>query len=478
MPRLIRTVFLSSVFQELITHRKAVLKAVERMDDYSCVAMERFGARTQPADEYCPDAILKCDLVVFIVGHLYGSCPKGSEQSFTELEYETAVQQRKPRLVFLAHDDFPVPASLREPDAKREKQLAFRARLSEELIRALFNTPDELVELVVTAVRNWEKEDAERRQMGRRLLDLQDDEAQPKLGPGVAKACDRSEQTRQFSLFFNHHLDSPRPQVFFIVGDREDCHDSLIDRLVAEKIEPTLKKKWGENCMSPLRRKLRDWEFSGDRRNMHQMLLAQLFHEFDQGYPGVHYSAQAFYELISDLTNNLDGGGQLPVVVVEHTIFLDRWLPECKALLKWYLSFWAGMPADDFGKRFVIFFSFIYPESLSGGESLDPQAQEIREGQKKDLAGLAHSQRKGCHVKLLPDLPLVSESHVLDWFTHNELFSQDVRLRWLARLFPRGPGEKPKPRRMVEIEPALKEVVNSILQSVDPSQRMPYVTHE
>src|SRR5262249_29479065 len=54
----------------------------------------------QDADDFCRAQVADCDVFVGILGHLYGSCPQGSEQSYTEREYDAAVAATKPCLMF------------------------------------------------------------------------------------------------------------------------------------------------------------------------------------------------------------------------------------------------------------------------------------------------------------------------------------------------------------------------------------------
>jgi Domain of unknown function (DUF4062) len=151
-----KTVFLSSTSRDLTKHRAAVIDAIERLDGYHCVRMENFGARDWEADSFCRAKVQECDVFVGIVGHLHGSCPPHSAQSYTEREFEAA--NKKPRLIFLAHEDLPLPASLRESDDKREKQEKFRQRASTGRIRDTFTSPEDLAGRVVQAIHNWEKD--------------------------------------------------------------------------------------------------------------------------------------------------------------------------------------------------------------------------------------------------------------------------------------------------------------------------------
>lgn len=153
-----KTVFLSSTAKDLAEHREAVYRGIQHMDGWKCIRMEDFGARDSTPDEFCREQTVACNVFVGVVGHLFGSSPPGSDESFTELEYNAATKAARPRLIFLATDDFPLSASLRETDDMSLKQKAFRNRVSAERIRAPFHSPQELALAVVTALRNWERE--------------------------------------------------------------------------------------------------------------------------------------------------------------------------------------------------------------------------------------------------------------------------------------------------------------------------------
>lgn len=154
----VRKVFLSSTARDLGEYREAVYREINRLEDYKCVWMEDFGARDREADEFCRQKVGECNIFVGIVGHCYGSCPKGSDKSYTEREYDVAVAADMPRLMFFAPEDFPVPANRIESSRKRNKQRAFRRRVSDERLHATFTSPEVLAEQVVLAIHNWEKD--------------------------------------------------------------------------------------------------------------------------------------------------------------------------------------------------------------------------------------------------------------------------------------------------------------------------------
>jgi len=160
----VKTVFLSSTAKDLAAYREAAYRAISGMDGWHCVRMEDFGARDYEADDFCRAEVGKCDVLVGIVGHLHGDCPPGSEQSYTEREYEAAVAAKVPRLIFVAPEDFPLPANLIESKKKLDRQRAFRKRVRRERVSPSFTSPEDLALHAVRAIRNWEQKQAAKEQ--------------------------------------------------------------------------------------------------------------------------------------------------------------------------------------------------------------------------------------------------------------------------------------------------------------------------
>jgi tetratricopeptide (TPR) repeat protein len=151
----LKTVFLSSTYRDLVQHREAVMQALRRLDGYHCIAMEDFGARYVPPLEFVTAKVAAADVFIGLVGHLHGSCPDGEDRSFTECEYQAAVDNGKRCLMFIATEDFPVPENLVETDDKRRKQRAFRERVqNQRYIYDSFSSPDKLANHVVSALHN------------------------------------------------------------------------------------------------------------------------------------------------------------------------------------------------------------------------------------------------------------------------------------------------------------------------------------
>jgi hypothetical protein len=116
--------------------------------------MENFGARDIDSDSFCRARVGDCDIFVGILGHQYGSIDPQSGKSYTEREYDVAVEAGKPRLLFLAPEDFPVQAHLIEDESRRSRQRAFRGRAQKDRQVAFFASEDELASKVQQAIHN------------------------------------------------------------------------------------------------------------------------------------------------------------------------------------------------------------------------------------------------------------------------------------------------------------------------------------
>jgi Domain of unknown function (DUF4062) len=162
-------VFLSSTSKDLATHRDAVERAILRLEGFAPIVMENFGARDATADQIDEAKVRGCDVIVGLVGHCYGSSPNDNPASYTEQEFDLATALGRPRLMLVASDEFRLPANLIEPEEKRQRQVAFRTRVLEERVVALFDDPAVLAGLVTQALANWR---AEREQVDQITADL------------------------------------------------------------------------------------------------------------------------------------------------------------------------------------------------------------------------------------------------------------------------------------------------------------------
>lgn len=147
-------VFLSSVGAGFEDYREKVYQAIEGLTDHHCVRMEDFGARDAVSEDFCTQAIAGCDIFVGLFGPLYGSYVRGTEKSFTEMEFEVAQMLDKKRFLFITDDDFPIAANLIEPEKKVAKQKKLRERAMKDRQAARFLKSEQLGTKVLQAIYN------------------------------------------------------------------------------------------------------------------------------------------------------------------------------------------------------------------------------------------------------------------------------------------------------------------------------------
>src|SRR5215470_14652219 len=107
-PRTIRRdtrVFISAVTRELGSVRKLVKKGLED-NEYHAVEQDNFPPDYRELREKLRERINSCNAVVHIAGHGYGAEPPerpadAPRRSYTQLEYDIAVELGKPVYVFL-----------------------------------------------------------------------------------------------------------------------------------------------------------------------------------------------------------------------------------------------------------------------------------------------------------------------------------------------------------------------------------------
>lgn len=131
-------VFVSSTFIDLREERQAVMQALLELN---CMpsGMELFPASDETALELIKRELADCDYYVCIVGGRYGSLdPEGI--SYTEREYDFAVNNGIPVLGFLPEDPRNIPVG--KSDADQGRLAAFRDKVARRHCRKWKNADD------------------------------------------------------------------------------------------------------------------------------------------------------------------------------------------------------------------------------------------------------------------------------------------------------------------------------------------------
>ena len=103
-------VLISSTARDLPEHRKEVMDACLRLGLFPKM-MEHLPASTADAIRVSVALVDEAEIYQGIFAHRYGYVPEGCDISFTEMEYNRAVERGIPRLIFLMHDDHPIRAA-------------------------------------------------------------------------------------------------------------------------------------------------------------------------------------------------------------------------------------------------------------------------------------------------------------------------------------------------------------------------------
>lgn len=149
-------VFISSTFQDLIEERRAVMQTL-LMADCLPSGMELFPASDKDKFDLIQGVIDLSDYYIVIVGGRYGSVDEVEQLSYTEMEFDYAIKQKKPVMGFLHGKPGQIIADKTELDPKMRKKLqAFRERVEERMVQ-YWNEPSDLPGLVALSLMQLRK---------------------------------------------------------------------------------------------------------------------------------------------------------------------------------------------------------------------------------------------------------------------------------------------------------------------------------
>lgn len=143
-------VFVSSTYTDLREERKAIIESLLNAK-YIPAGMEMFSASNDEQFKYIKKIIDTCDYYVLIVGARYGSINPSTGKSFTEQEYDYAVEKNIPVLAFLHDDPYNLPVEQRD-DENRGLLEKFRDKVSDGRLCKMWHTSSELVSSVIISL--------------------------------------------------------------------------------------------------------------------------------------------------------------------------------------------------------------------------------------------------------------------------------------------------------------------------------------
>ncbi|MDQ0102976.1 hypothetical protein J2T10_002633 [Paenarthrobacter nicotinovorans] len=135
-------VFVSSTFRDLVDERREVIQALLEIDCLPA-GMEMFPAASEDQWSLIRRVIDQSDFYIVVVGGRYGST-SSEGISYTEMEYDYAVESGKPILGFVHADPGSIAVSKSEIDkAARERLDAFRAKVQTLHVK-MYNSAEDL----------------------------------------------------------------------------------------------------------------------------------------------------------------------------------------------------------------------------------------------------------------------------------------------------------------------------------------------
>jgi tetratricopeptide (TPR) repeat protein len=146
-------IFISATTRDLGSFRTAVRDVLLKKDAHP-VIQDDFPPDHRSVVAMIQDKISQCGAVICLVGGSYGYEPikrdaEEPRRSYTQLEYEIAVELGKPVFVFLATDDCKFDTAADEPDELRELQREHRKRIiASDRIRMTFHSREHLTDMV------------------------------------------------------------------------------------------------------------------------------------------------------------------------------------------------------------------------------------------------------------------------------------------------------------------------------------------
>ena len=151
-------IFVSSTYEDLKAYRDEVERSITYMNQ-TIKGMEFFGSTPERPLDKCLQTVRECKLYIGIIGMRYGSVEEDSGKSFTELEYDEAVKNRIPVLIYILDENHPIASRFVDKGEGAEKLEAFTSRLKKAHVVSSFTTPADLGKKVTQDLMNELKKD-------------------------------------------------------------------------------------------------------------------------------------------------------------------------------------------------------------------------------------------------------------------------------------------------------------------------------
>lgn len=145
-------VFISSTYSDLLKERRRVLDVL-LMADCIPAGMENFVATDDEQFSVIKKVIDLCDYYILILGKCYGSVNEATGISYTEMEYNYAIDKGIPVLVFVLDDSVEVDDDkIEKDDIKKGKLAEFKSRAMRNRLASVWKDQSDLMGKVAIAI--------------------------------------------------------------------------------------------------------------------------------------------------------------------------------------------------------------------------------------------------------------------------------------------------------------------------------------
>lgn len=209
-------VFISSTYADLVEERKKILDVL-LMADCIPAGMEAFVATDLEQFEVIKRVIDLCDYYVLVIGQRYGSVNPHTGISYTEMEYDYAIKNNIPVLVFAIDESVKLEESKTESNEDQRKKLRdFRDKALHNRLCSIWKNTDELVGQIAVSIMKakqdikrpgWQRgADYDEASLRREIMMLQDENNQLKSELEKANSTIQSFYEQENVAFDNYNV--------------------------------------------------------------------------------------------------------------------------------------------------------------------------------------------------------------------------------------------------------------------------------
>lgn len=115
--------FISSIYEDLKEERNKAIQAILTMNQFP-IGMEMFSAADDDQWKIIKEAIDSSDFYILIIGNRYGSIEETTGISYTEKEFDYAVEKKIPVLALIVDSSVSMTADKFETDSQKIAKLS------------------------------------------------------------------------------------------------------------------------------------------------------------------------------------------------------------------------------------------------------------------------------------------------------------------------------------------------------------------